>query len=113
MSVMKSEEGHMYVKYVAGAVLGFGGACCTLLTLSATDEKISVPKGLAIMSMVSWIEHLTSVEAMTTFFPTQGLVFFASLAESIETAFHETRQGRTIQQRYRLLQSDIIEITNK
>lgn len=50
---------------------------------------------------------------MTTFFPTQGLVFFASLAESIETAFHETRQGRTIQQRYRLLQSDIIEITNK
>lgn len=47
------------------------------------------------------------------YFSTQGLIFFASLAESIETTFYTTIQGQTIQRRYHLLRSDTIEITNK
>ncbi len=68
-------------------------ACGNLLTLTAYNEKISFQRGMFITSL--------------------GFVYFISLTDFFHKYFMETASGMKFRQKYRLMTSDILDITNK
>lgn len=68
-------------------------ACGNLLSLNAYNEKISFQRGMFITSL--------------------GFVYFISLTDFFNKYFLETASGMKFRQKYRLMISDVLDITNK
>lgn len=68
-------------------------ACGNLLSLSAYNEKISFQHGMFITSL--------------------GFIYFISLTDFFHKYLLETASGIKFRQKYRLMISDVMDITNK
>lgn len=68
-------------------------ACGSLLQIQNTTDRISLQRGLFLTSM--------------------GFIYFVSLTDFFNKYLLETPQGIKFRKRYRLMMSDVMEITNK
>lgn len=78
---------------LACSIGSFSMACGSVLSLNAYNEKISYQRGMFITSL--------------------GFVYFISLTDFFRKYFLETASGIKFRQKYRLMTSDILDITNK
>lgn len=79
---------------LACCIGSFSIACGSLMAMGGTiHEKISFQRGLFLTSL--------------------SFVYFISLTDFFNKYFLETTSGRKFQKKYKLLVSDVLDITNK
>lgn len=78
---------------LACSIGSMGIVCGSLVSISATNEKLTFQRGLFITLM--------------------SFVYFISLTDFFNKYFLETDHGKKLQQKYRLLVSDVMDTTNK
>lgn len=78
---------------LACSIGSIGMACGSLMQLNSTSDRISLQRGLFLISL--------------------GFIYFVSLTDFFNKYFLETRHGIEIRKKYRLMVSDAMDITNK
>lgn len=78
---------------LACSIGSMGLACGSLWQIPNTTDRITLQRGLFLTSL--------------------GFIYFISLTDFCNKYFLETKRGQQFRQKYRLMISDVLEITNK
>lgn len=78
---------------LAFSIGSMGLACGSLWQIPNTTDRITLQRGLFLTSL--------------------GFIYFVSLTDFCNKYLLETRQGKEFRRKYRLMMSDVLEITNK
>lgn len=92
---VRKHQGHHRGCYfsLACSIGSIGIACGSLMQLSSTSDRISLQRGLFLTSL--------------------GFIYFVSLTDFFNKYLLNTKQGDRIRKKYRLMVSDVMDITNK